>query len=249
MSVHKVVIAEDEYLILEELADMIPWDSLGLQLAGKAGDGNTALRLLETTGADLFITDIRIPVKDGLTVIEEARRKQDDLSCVIISGYSEFDYALRAIRLGVSNYLIKPVDEKMLIDTLRKIIAEKEERTHQDSTEAPDAALQDIPQNRYCKMILDYVDANYQKDISLSSLAQHLFLSEGYVGKVFSKCMGQRFNEYLNSYRIMKAIELLKTTNYRVYEISAMVGYSDYRYFSAVFKSATGRTPVDYRKA
>ena len=98
-------------------------------------------------------------------------------------------------------------------------------------------------------MILDYVDANYQKDISLSSLAQHLFLSEGYVGKVFSKCMGQRFNEYLNSYRIMKAIELLKTTNYRVYEISAMVGYSDYRYFSAVFKSATGRTPVDYRKA
>ena len=175
------------------------------------------MRLLETTGADLFITDIRIPVKDGLTVIEEARRKQDDLSCVIISGYSEFDYALRAIRLGVSNYLIKPVDEKMLIDTLRKIIAEKEERAHQDSTEAPDAALQDIPQ--------------------------------GYVGKVFSKCMGQRFNEYLNSYRIMKAIELLKTTNYRVYEISAMVGYSDYRYFSAVFKSATGRTPVDYRKA
>ena len=122
MSVHKVVIAEDEYLILEELADMIPWGSLGLQLAGKAGDGNTALRLLETTGADLFITDIRIPVKDGLTVIEEARRKQDDLSCVIISGYSEFDYALRAIRLGVSNYLIKPVDEKMLVDTLRKII-------------------------------------------------------------------------------------------------------------------------------
>ena len=111
MSVHKVVIAEDEYLILEELADMIPWGSLDLQLAGKAGDGNTALRLLETTGADLFITDIRIPVKDGLTVIEEARRKQDDLSCVIISGYSEFDYALRAIRLGVSNYLIKPVDE------------------------------------------------------------------------------------------------------------------------------------------
>jgi len=249
MSMHKVVIAEDEYLILEELADMIPWKALGLELAGKAEDGNTALQLLESTGADLFITDIRIPGKDGLTVIEEARRKRDDLSCVIISGYSEFDYALRAIRLGVSNYLIKPVDETMLLDTLRKIIAEKEERLHQDTAETQEDTAQDIPNNRYCKMILDYVDENYQKDISLSSLAQHLYLSEGYVGKVFSKCMGQRFNEYLNSYRIMKAIELLKTTNYRVYEISDMVGYSDYRYFSAVFKSATGKTPVDYRKA
>ena len=173
MSVHKVVIAEDEYLILEELADMIPWGSLGLQLAGKAGDGNTALRLLETTGADLFITDIRIPVKDGLTVIEEARRKQDDLSCVIISGYSEFDYALRAIRLGVSNYLIKPVDEKMLVDTLRKIIAEKEEQIRQIESRiagtkdhgsarcgvagySPKPLLQNDPGLRRCKLSKGY---------------------------------------------------------------------------------------------
>lgn len=245
MSALRVVVAEDEPLIREELISMIPWEELDLILAGQAGDGLTALKTALEEQADVLITDVRMPGMDGLSVIQEVKKKRD-VSCVVISGYSEFDYALQAIRLGVANYLLKPVDEALFVNTLRHIRQEREEQGTLEEGEPKETLTHS--QNRYIRQILEFIDVHYAEDISISSLAAKLHLSEGYVSKLFSRHMGQRFTEYLNAYRIMKAVHLLKNTNFKVYEISRMVGYSDARYFGIVFKNITGKTPADYRR-
>lgn len=243
----KVLIAEDEHLILEELTNMIPWQSMGLELIGQATDGLSALALLRKQQVDIFITDIRMPGRDGLSVIEEIKPLYD-IDCIIISGYQEFDYALRAIRLGVVDYLLKPVNEEALLKILRRIIENKKAAHGEKEEQDSGASTRDI-QNKYVHDILEYIDQNYMNNITIHSLAEHLFISEGYVSRIFYRFMHKHLPEYLNEFRIMKAMRLLKTSNRKIYEIAAMVGYNDYRYFCIVFKNVTGKTPVEYKNS
>ena len=241
----KVVIAEDERLIMEELISMIPWEAYGLTLCGQAADGFEALEQIRRTDADILITDIRMPGKDGLSVIEEASAERA-IKCIIISGYDQFEYALQALRLGVVNFLLKPVDETMLLQTLRDLIQALGHEEESGQRQTDPLGGQPV-NNRYLKEILKYIDENYMRNITIRTLSETFYISEGYISKLFPKYMGQHFVEYLNCYRIMKAMELLRTTNKKIYEISSVVGYKDYRYFSMIFKKLTGKTPVEYK--
>ncbi|MEK0316343.1 response regulator transcription factor [Cohnella sp. 56] len=118
---HKIVIVDDEPSIREGLAQLLDWTSLGYKIAGLAASGKEALRQYEDIRPDLMIVDIRMPGMDGLELIRELKRRADDLQVLVLSGYADFDYARRAISLGVTNYLLKPVDEDELSDNLKTV--------------------------------------------------------------------------------------------------------------------------------
>ncbi len=111
--------------LVQTLAD---WQSLGMEVAGTAENGLEALELIETLKPDILITDIRMPGCNGLELIEQAKKLSPELEVVIISGYAHFEYAQTAIRYGVGNYLLKPIKQAELMDTL-KSIREKIEKT------------------------------------------------------------------------------------------------------------------------
>ena len=119
----KVVIIDDEEKVCSLICTLIDWDRLGLELAGTASDGISGLELVSKAQPDLLVTDIRMPGMSGLQLIEEAKKILPDLLVVLISGYSQFDYAQSAIRYGVVNYLLKPVKKNELNDTLQKMAA------------------------------------------------------------------------------------------------------------------------------
>ena len=128
-----VVIADDENRICRLIRMLGHWEQLGMQVDGMASNGPEAIDLLTKNHADILITDIRMPGISGLELIAHARSLNPELRFIVISGYADFSYAQEAISLGVSGYLLKPVNEQELNDTLGKIASEigtKNEREH-----------------------------------------------------------------------------------------------------------------------
>ncbi|ADQ04275.1 two component transcriptional regulator, AraC family [Caldicellulosiruptor owensensis OL] len=111
---------------------LIDWDRLGFEIAYEAGNGQEALDILKSEKVDVIITDIKMPVMDGIELIKRVSEKfENKPAIIIISGYNEFEFAKAAIKYGVNDYLLKPIDENELIQTLEKIktriLSEKEE--------------------------------------------------------------------------------------------------------------------------
>lgn len=119
-----VVIADDENRICRLIRMLGHWEQLGMQVDGMASNGPEAIDLLTKNHADILITDIRMPGISGLELIAHARSLNPELRFIVISGYADFSYAQEAISLGVSGYLLKPVNEQELNDTLGKIASE-----------------------------------------------------------------------------------------------------------------------------
>lgn len=117
-----VLIAEDEERILALIKSLIDWDALGLKLVGEAPDGESALRQIGQKQPDIVITDIRMPGANGLNVAEWITRNLPNSRVIVISGYKQFDYAYDALKLNVSDFLIKPINRDDLNKSLLKIV-------------------------------------------------------------------------------------------------------------------------------
>ncbi|MCL1895140.1 MAG: response regulator [Clostridiales bacterium] len=117
----KVIIADDEPKVALLIQNLVDWEGLGMALAGIARNGEEALELIRQHDPDVIITDIRMPVIGGIELISAAKEIKPSLEFVIISGYKHFDYAHSAIKFGVSDYLLKPINQDELASTLEKV--------------------------------------------------------------------------------------------------------------------------------
>lgn len=125
----KVMIIDDEFYFREALKISIPWNDLGFSICGEAKNGKDALDKLATLNPDIIIVDINMPIMDGLEFIHNVKAKEIDSKIIILTGHNEFNYAKQAVKLGVTNYLLKPVNNEELINSLFEVkkIIEKEE--------------------------------------------------------------------------------------------------------------------------
>ncbi|HEY5562616.1 MAG TPA: response regulator transcription factor [Clostridiaceae bacterium] len=122
---YKVLIVDDEPFVRDGLKLIIDWEQYGFYICGEASDGDEGLKLMEDKSPDLVITDIKMPEMDGFEFIEQSKKNLGlNTHFIILSGYSDFEYAQRAIRYGVINYLLKPIEEDELIGVLQKISKE-----------------------------------------------------------------------------------------------------------------------------
>lgn len=119
----KVVIVEDNPTTVLSLVKTIDWDMMKCEVAGTAGDGESGGVMIRQLKPDIVLTDIRMPVKSGLDMIADVREDVPDCRFVIITGYDEFQYASQAIKLGVFDYLLKPIDNEEVMRTVRRAAA------------------------------------------------------------------------------------------------------------------------------
>jgi len=120
MDLIKVFITEDEIVVREGLRDMIPWEKYGFEFVGDAPDGEMALPLIRKLKPDVLITDIKMPFMDGLSLSNIISKEFPDTKIIIISGYSDFEYARQAIELNVDQYLLKPITKAAIIKVLEQ---------------------------------------------------------------------------------------------------------------------------------
>lgn len=131
---YKVFLVEDESITREGIRDKVDWQANGFEFCGEAPDGEIALPLLQATKPDVLITDIKMPFMDGLQLSKIVRERLPETKIIILSGHDEFEYAQEAIKIGVTEYLLKPVTIQDLHQTLQKIVVQLEkERKEQEA--------------------------------------------------------------------------------------------------------------------
>ncbi|MDC7231955.1 MAG: response regulator [Spirochaetales bacterium] len=147
----KILVAEDEKLIREGIIRSMDWEALGAEISGQAKNGTIALKLLKESLPDILITDIKMGGGNGLDLIKEAKTIHPDLNVVIVSGYNNFEYAQQAIKLGVQDYLLKPI----VIDDLKEILERVTDRVRRMKADMDNLEAQDRQRDRNRQILND----------------------------------------------------------------------------------------------
>ena len=117
---YSVFLVDDEPIVLEGIRTKIDWDNSGFSFAGEATDGEIALSMIHELKPDILITDIKMPFMDGLQLAAAVKKIQPWIKIIILSGHDEFDYAKKAISIGIEDYLLKPFTSEEVIASLKK---------------------------------------------------------------------------------------------------------------------------------
>lgn len=333
---HHVLVVEDEPLIRDAIVEMVQQLD-GFKVTGEASGCEEGWRLVQELWPTLVITDIQLPDGDGLELIGRIRELKLPIVSMIVSGHDNFPYAQQAIRLHVSEYLLKPISEQELHAAINRSIARLEtyaetNRILMNIQEFVDAMPQcdsaqlfdradrilnaifgrrsleqggkisylrifkeklaeyikaihpsyvdaELPEEadehrvrllfhdllhewarRYpefagnnmrlvIKRACDYMANHLQEEITLKQMADLSHLSSSYFGVLFKQYTGKSFVNYFNHIRIEKALELLRNSDLKIYEIAEQVGFASLPYINRVFKQVSSMTPNEYRKS
>ena len=252
---YRVLIAEDEDIIRKGIAYTMDWVSMGCTIVGEAANGKEGVEKIKELSPDIVLADIMMPMMNGIEMIRKGQEIAD-FKAIIMTSYADFEYAKKAIELGVSAYLMKPVDEEELKKNISKIITEIEKENQLRQLTSKIKTADDIDalfiksegDNDYIQKVLKETRERYSEKISLETFSEELGVSGSYLSRKFKEATGQTYLDFLNKYRVQQAIKLLETGTYKIYEVSEMTGFSDYKYFSTVFKKYTDRSPSDFVK-
>lgn len=254
---YRVLIVEDEEIIRLGLANTIDWLSMQCNVVGAAADGESGLAMIRDLQPDIVIADIRMPVLDGMDMIEQAR-KFASFRSILLTSYSEFEYAQRAVSIQTYEYMLKPLDEQKLREVIARIQAdiEKERRFHQlemlsscnPLSPALAEAAEPLKDALVDTVLQRILDCSHEK-ISIESMARELFVSPSYLSRRFKAVTGRTFLDTLNMHRVQQAVKLLNENNASIARIAEQTGFSDYKHFCDVFKRYTGQSPRGYIKS
>lgn len=353
---YRILVVDDERPICEGLS-AFAWDELGFEAAGSASDGEEALAFLSEAKVDVLLSDIKMPHIGGIELCRQVRRLYPGTKMVLLSGYKDFEYARSAIGLGVSEYLLKPVDLGELRDlflVLKDELDHEREMGSGQATVGPEGSSQEAglinvvqatldgsaseassifrglarlslppsiksdichfrewvpralasiedrlaanlatdreapaapPLDRerfeacaseeelfaaaddrlaalalsfsqapktlawaYVQKAIAYLGQHREEKLSMSLVAEYVGLNESYFSQIFKREAGVNFVDYLRDLRIARAIELMRTTDLRIYQIGSAVGYDDAAYFAQAFRRCTGYAPLDYKR-
>jgi two-component system response regulator YesN len=250
----KILLVDDDAVVRKGIRLSIDWRAQGFEVVAEAANGKRALELVGECHPDILLTDIRMPVCDGLWLCEQVAERYPEVRMVIFSGYEDFDYARRAIRVGVQEYIVKPVDAAFLLESLRKIagsLARAEEarrfRARSEGVAWGILGGRDIT-NAIVLHSVKYVEGNYMNDVDVCAVAGEMGISENYFSRIFKAETGINFIEFLNRYRVERAKALLSQPDLKVNDVAEMVGYQTYKSFHHNFTRYAGQAPARFKE-
>lgn len=250
----KVVIIDDEPIIVEGLSKVIKWDKYGCQLVGTAFDGNEGMELIEEKNPDIVFSDIAMPGMQGLQMIAGLRVEHKDMMITILTGYRDFDFAQMAIKLGVCRFLLKPSNLAELEEAVQYMVDTLKSKENQEHASLNTEEISEAEEENHgtagsflVKNALEYLEEHYAERLTLGELAEKMYVSQWHLSKLLNRHTKKNFNELLNETRICEAKKLLKDPSLRVGDVADMVGFFDIAHFSCVFKKYTGMSANEYR--
>lgn len=268
----KVVLIDDEPIIVEGLLRSIDWKKYDCEVIGTANDGLEGKKVIEELSPDIIFLDICMPEIDGLSMVAAIKSQFPDMQVCILTGFRDFNYAQTAVRLGVCRFLLKPsnmeeIEEAIEVMTERLVgknvlkegIWDKrfgidvrtENETCENEVDGDEVELEGEHGNSASSFIvknaLEYIEEHYEKKLKLSDVAEKTYVSQWHLSKLLNKHTGKNFSEILNSVRIEKAKEMLTDPSKRIGEIAEAIGFLDMAHFSKVFKKQVGISANCYR--
>lgn len=255
----KLLIVDDEPIIREGIKSLVDLSGLGIKTIYEASNGEKALEIFNLYLPDIVLADINMPRMNGLEFSERIKQTKPEVKIALITGYDYFDYARQAIKIGVEDYILKPVSKSDITSLLASLVAkvktdEEQKRLQeiikkQTGAKIENQEAQAMKGSDYKHQIQSFLDQHiYDEELSLQLIAETLILSSGYLSGLFKKEFGLSFKEYVLSKRLDQAKILMLSTDMKNYEVSEAIGLKDANYFSAMFKKHTGMSPNKYRE-
>jgi len=258
---YKILIADDEELERKALSLFIEKSNLPIDKILIAENGNDAFVKIICDKPDIVVLDINMPEMSGLEVLEKIRKENIDAKVIISTAFDQFDYAVKALKLGAIDFLVKPVNRKVFVNAIEKTLERlKIEEKNKDKMKQLDNVIEyfkNQPNEQLEKKeeaipeavirVKEYIENNYTCYISLDEIIHDCGYSKFHISRLFKNYMNCTIMEYLLKQRITRAKELLSSTQDTIKEISLAIGYSDPNYFSLIFKREEGVSPVQYR--
>lgn len=239
----KLLIADDEDIIRNGIAKYIQLHTDRFDKIYLASNGQEALDIIFRDKPDIMFLDVQMPLKDGIEVMQEAKRADILPYTMILSGYDEFKYCRQALRLGAREYLLKPVRSSDILQMVNRAADEVSGMPEDAGNELADE------KNPLVELAKEYIAEHYYENLMLADVAQKAGVSAGYLSTLFQKQLSKGFVDYLNEIRIERACTYLQQNYLKTYEIAYKVGFRDEKYFSKVFKKVKGQSPSEYRKS
>ncbi len=249
----RLLIIDDESTIRTGVATYFPWASLGIEVAGACRDGLEALALMETTRVDLVLCDIGMPRMNGIAFAEAVRGWGYPCDIVFISAHKDFDYAKRAIELGVREYIVKPAGYEELFEVFSKLVRERtlaRERQlaneRQSAAPAPESAP--APSPSLPERTRRLIEADLAA-ITLPAAAEKLGMSPNYLSAKLRQECGKTFSDLLLEARMARASILLQDPASRVGQVARLVGYANTKSFIRAYRLSFGGPPTAVRRS
>ncbi len=249
----KLLVIDDEPLVRRGIVSLIPFDELGIEKVLEAENGAKGLEIVEAQEPDIILCDINMPKINGLDFSKKVKEGWPWIKIAIITGYDYFDYARQAVKIGVEDYVLKPISKndvyEIVASLINKIKEEGKIKEVYKVTLKAEKESQTLDSLGYKEQIDQLIGSHMaSEDLSLSWLAEELALNDNYLSTLFKKLYGIPFSDYVVNMRLEKSKILLLTTNLKNYEIAERIGIGDPNYFSTLFKKKYGSSPGKYRK-
>ena len=250
---YKVLFVDDEPWVIIDLLHNIQWKKLGFDVIGHYERALEAKAVILSENPNLVFVDINMPVLNGFDLIRQCREAGSSAEFIILSAYSDFEFAKEAIKAEVLDYCLKPVNPDSMISTLKEIQSrlDRKKITKTDDTSVPEALSDDygyIPDSEArFNRIMDFIKNQYNSQLSLSKLGNRFSLNKNYICYLFKKYTGSTFSKYLATIRVEKSKQMLESSDIPIQIIAEKTGFADAYYFNKVFKSVCGIPPHKYR--
>lgn len=238
---YQLIIIDDEEHVSNGISNIFPWENIGFSVVGIFNNGESALEFIKSNLVHVVMTDIRMPRLSGIDIAKRLLEDRPEIKVIFMSGYSDFEYMKSAILNSVSDYLLKPIKYEELLTCFQRVY---EQLNKENNIQEPE------PQDSYYTQIvnsaLQYID-DHIKDATLDGLAIQIKMSPSYLSRLIKEKSGKNFSTYLLEARMKKAAVMLKSIDYKHYEIAFMVGYDNPKNFSRTFRQYYGMSPKEFR--
>ena len=240
----RLLIVDDQQSVHLYMEKALNLEELGFERMLHAANGAEAYKLILEARPEIMVLDIQMPVLDGFGLLKKLKDEKAPMPrTLLLSAYGEFEYARKALQFGVSDYILKPIDPKELVE---KLSALRDAAIRQNPALIHSQSLVDSDEE-IVRSIRRFIDEHYGEDLSLEAVAQKFFINKFQVSRLFKQQFGVNYQDYLIGVRVKAAAQLLSDTQLKLYEIAERTGFGEPSYLSNVFKKYYGVSPREYR--
>ena len=248
---YSLLIVDDEPIIRRGIKSLAILSEIGISEIFEAGNAEKCLEIIDKEQIDIIMLDINMPNTDGLTLAKMLKEKNKNFAIIMVTGYDYFEYMQTAIRLGVDDYLLKPVNKTDIELVLRRMIDKIEKIRLENRLLKLNVTSKNITagENSSFKAVREYMEEHlFDSDLSLGYMAENLGFNSSYLSGIIKQIYGIPFQEYVTLKRMEQAKILCLSTDMKNYEIAEEIGYEDVNYFTNRFKKTFGITPKQFRQ-
>jgi len=240
---YSVYIVDDEKLVIQDLITSIPWLENGFSVIDSNTNPMAALTEITEKKPDVVLSDLKMPIYDGIELIRRVKEKGVTAEFVILSGYEDFTACREFLRMGGFDYILKPLNRDDAALVLEKLSRKLTTRRHK----MPAVEFKPSHSSSFDDLVI-YITENFNKKHTLEELSRRYNMNPTYICDLFSKQYDSTLIIFVTYLRMKEASRLILGSDTPLKEVSAFCGYPNYHHFCKVFKSHFGKSPSLYRE-